>query len=854
MPLLRAILPILSKQRASFKLAQHDGVLALLNEGDLGATQVGKFITIYPESDDSAYRLAEYLIARTRKFSGPEIVTDLRLGAIVYARYGSFSPVIKRNRLGYAVPLIEGADGDLVPDRYSVPFAPPVNIPNPFTGLERVATSQGWRSPSLSSASGKLIAGAYLVVKALKIRPYGGALLAIDLRAQETVALKVLKFGRPHCLSDAQGRDMRDRLKKQAVLHAELSQSVPVPKADPYFEVDGDGYVAIEYLDGRDFEHLHTSRFTPQPWHCLASRTQRQLLRRMEQAIGIVQQLHAAGYIHRDLSPSNIWLTREGKVYLLDLELAYPIGGSEPAFGLGTEGFMSPQQLARASPAVTDDVFAIGCLLALLLTRLDPRRVVFWSDEYRRRRFTRLVPGLPEHLLDVVCSCLADDPDQRPTLAKVKTAVAACAKSPWSPPESNERFLELPFPVKRSTAGSLLDGLDEAIKRGQRSLIEEANERDGLWLSARSLPDAGRAAVVYEVERHANRGVAGVVYLLSRLARYGYGVTGAKRTTQRAVNWLLDTTPNAGERLPGLHFGEAGVAVAIAEAIDAGYVVRNSRIDAHIRTSLGGTLDWPDMTHGASGQGIAAIYCAQRLGEDESLHSVHRCVDFLLTTQAANGSWVLPAGIDGLSGQTLTGFAHGTAGIVLFLAEYQRRFKRREVDISLHAGTTWLISQAKRRSGDECLEWRYGTHTRQRWHWWCHGGPGIALTFLKLFEYSGDRRYADIARNALIAHPAQVRYSNLTQCHGLSGLGEIYLEAARVLGESCWQARATQIADELLSLARKQKGGGVTWLTEDPRQATADLMVGYSGILHFFLRFKENTRPGYPLLLDPSDG
>ena len=41
---------------------------------------------------------------------------------------------------------------------------------------------------------------------------------------------------------------------------------------------------------------------------------------------------------------------------------------------------------------------------------------------------------------------------------------------------------------------------------------------------------------------------------------------------------------------------------------------------------------------------------------------------------------------------------------------------------------------------------RLGDH--DIWRWWCHGAPGIALTFLKLFETTGVARYADIAAAA----------------------------------------------------------------------------------------------------------
>jgi class IV lanthipeptide synthase len=557
--LLDAVLPILREERVAFKLAQDDRVLALLNEGELGATQIGKFLTIYPESDELARRLALQLIDRTREFSGPEIITDLRLGAVVYARHGGFRPVIRRERLGYAIPLIEAPDGQLVPDRYTVPFAPPAHVTNPFAELGRYPQKRGGHERQQSR---KLIGPGYLIVQPLKTKPYGGALLAIDLRSQETVALKVLKFGRAYCLSDEQGRDIRDRLKRQGILHAELSRYLPVPDADPYFEVDGHGYLALEYVEGRDFEHLLGGRLAHRPWHELPARVRRRLLEWAAELTGIVRRLHAAGYVHRDLSPSNVWIAKGGRIRLLDLELAHRVDDTTPAFRLGTAGFMSPQQIAREAPAVTDDVYSIGCLMAFLLTRLDPRRFVFPSDRYLQRRLERLVKGAPSRLIDIMRACLHEDADLRPDLVAVETTLIEAAGLKFLS-SGSECISAPPFGLPSSRTASLPDRIDEVLRRGQRSLISQANDRGGLWLSARSAAHRDRGVGVYEVERHANRGVAGVVYLLARLARYGHRDAGAERIVQRAVSWLLETAPPEGEGLPGLHFGEAGVAVAL---------------------------------------------------------------------------------------------------------------------------------------------------------------------------------------------------------------------------------------------------------------------------------------------------
>ncbi len=204
-------------------------------------------------------------------------------------------------------------------------------------------------------------------------------------------------------------------------------------------------------------------------------------------------------------------------------------------------------------------------------------------------------------------------------------------------------------------------------------------------------------------------------------------------------------------------------------------------------------------------------------------------------------------GVDGLSGARLTGFAHGVAGIVYFLAEYSARTGDLHAKNAGLGGADWLVRNARTSLRRDVLEWPTREGAEDVWRWWCHGSPGIALAWLKLFERYGDRAHADLAVKSLRWHPRDVRHSNLSVCHGLSGLGEIYLEAARVLENREWLARAEQVGHTLIQLARPGQHG-VVWLAEDGLIPTADLMVGCSGIAHFLLRLGADGRLSFPLL------
>ena len=204
-----------------------------------------------------------------------------------------------------------------------------------------------------------------------------------------------------------------------------------------------------------------------------------------------------------------------------------------------------------------------------------------------------------------------------------------------------------------------------------------------------------------------------------------------------------------------------------------------------------------------------------------------------------------------MSGLAYTGFAHGVAGMVYFLVHYAEHSGRADVRQAATRGGQWLCQQARRApSGGRAVCWPYTAGSSDSWNWWCHGGPGIAITLLALHRLTGDAHYLKLTRQALSVHPYEVCFNNFSQCHGLSGLGEIYLEAFRYTGAPYYLKRARYLAVKLAALA-KTDASGSTWLVENPYRPTADLMIGSMGVAHFLARFNEGSanQLTMPLLL-----
>ncbi|HEX6097091.1 MAG TPA: serine/threonine-protein kinase [Thermoanaerobaculia bacterium] len=141
--------------------------------------------------------------------------------------------------------------------------------------------------------------------------------------------------------------------------------------------------------------------------------------------------LHAHGVVHRDVKPTNVLITPQGRVVLLDFGLAID-AASDPALeaGLvvGTPGYMSPEQIAmtRATPA--SDWYSFGVMLYQALTGRRPFVAANGAEMLEQQlRSTPVpaavvVPGLPAELSTIADRCLERDPLHRPAEGEILAA------------------------------------------------------------------------------------------------------------------------------------------------------------------------------------------------------------------------------------------------------------------------------------------------------------------------------------------------------------------------------------------------------------------------------------------------
>ena len=239
-----------------------------------------------------------------------------------------------------------------------------------------------------------------------------------------------IKLIRPSFAGDARGvsAEAISRFEREAQVIARLRSPHTVELFDFGVADDGAFYYVMELLDGLDADSL-LRRFGPTP--------PERAIYLLRQVCHSLSEAQSCGLVHRDIKPANIFLCRYGEEYdfvkVLDFGIVRAARDSGDSSVVhtrenavrGTPAFIAPEQAMGTDLDGRADIYATGCVAYWLLTG----QLVFTAETpmglLMQHAQTPPTPPsartdrpIPRALDDLVLSCLAKDPANRPQSAR----------------------------------------------------------------------------------------------------------------------------------------------------------------------------------------------------------------------------------------------------------------------------------------------------------------------------------------------------------------------------------------------------------------------------------------------------
>lgn len=301
------------------------------------------------------------------------------------------------------------------------------------TGGGGEADPQGTRAPGAQARSGApvmqpgvVLQERYAIEGTLGVGGMSVVYRGRDMRFKDVVrpcAIKEMYQSAPD--SNTRLLNLKN-FEREAGLLATLHHPA-IPKVYDFFEEHGRIYVILELIPGRDLEAVLDEAGGPLP--------EERVARWAVQICDVLSYLHShqpEPVVFRDLKPSNIMVTPEERIVLIDFGIARNLTrGDRKGTIIGTEGYSPPEQY-RGVAEPPGDLYALGATLHHLLTASDPRLETPFT--FHERPLRQLNPQVSPELDAVVAKALEYDMTRRWNAASEMRA--ALLTTPTLAPES----------------------------------------------------------------------------------------------------------------------------------------------------------------------------------------------------------------------------------------------------------------------------------------------------------------------------------------------------------------------------------------------------------------------------------
>ncbi|NII26147.1 protein kinase [Pseudoflavitalea sp. X16] len=819
--LITSIIPSLTSAKIPFRIPEDKVHASMILDGALGFEMIGKVVTIYPDSTETARNIANELIEITRDFFGPKVLTDFHLGGCVYCRHGAHKQIISIDKNGKRKTFYLGEQERLIEDIQPIPFRYNPRLMWPFD-----QSPQSDRKKNLPKMP-------FIPTKLLQQSGKGSVFECIYRHFGMIPIVAIVKRGERHMISNSKNLDICDRLKWQFILLNKLKSKLKLSKPYAFIERDDAAFLVIKKINGKTLlEEMRLINKNQLAFFDLSKKQKIQIIDLLSQVCSTTSELHNQLIIHRDVTPVNYMVSKRKIVHLIDLEYAHSMVEDYPTppFELGTKGYMSPEQIAVKKPTPKEDIYGLSATILHCVTGISPLTIPISNPEDTERTIFFLTKS---STFSKLCTRgLSKHPEERPTINSLSTCLKNLVNEKNHPQELRS-FTSLNNELKHGFIQSCIYAL------GKDPLYDNKNKYWTTSVGYQSLQN--EEILEHTVLQNYYYGIFGITYIIDLAKQLKFDTTPLYDIYQRnlsyAVNLTFSNKPNN-----ELSRDFIGMCIAITSSIKAGHLTDNESNRNLLLKCLPQKSNDLTIGSGLSGLGLLLLRNSEYFPAEKTQSTLRNIIKQIFENVNSDQNW-LKCSKTKLSNISESIY-QGKLGITYFLLNYLSQFEDAEVRktvLKYLDSLDILIKRKILKFSQKGMSQIYGEGYQVS-----ENTLSIGKILICAAEVLKDSTYTDIFESIFSSFPNCISSDNFSQNTGLCGLGELYLAAYESTNNKLWKTKAEWIIDLVYNCHKSTVDGALFWTGNNRSNPLPGLINGSAGIIHLFLKYSFPKEIGFP--------